>query len=229
VTAFQFLVLTGVVAGILWTMTYVLIIVRAFQDRLYGMPAPAMCANISWEFIFTFLRPAIAPQIFINALWFIFDVVIMAQYLVYGRRDFPANLSRRWFYPVFAWMMASAFGAVLVITIQMHDQFGIYAAASQNWLMSILFITMLVRRNGIAGQSFYIALTKMLGSAISYLGFYVYDPSAVYLDFVFVSLFIADVVYTAAVYRKSREVGVNPLTDFLKRAPAVPLGRPLTQ
>jgi len=215
-TTWQFLVATGVVAGILWTCTYLLIIARGFQDRIYGMPVAAMCANFSWEFIFTFLRPAVMPQLVINVLWFGLDLLIVIQYLLYWRKDYPANLSPRWFYPMFALMMGSAFGAVLLITVQLHDTFGIYAAAGQNWMMSILFVVMFLRRNSLAGQSFYIALTKWFGSAISYLGFAVYQPNAL-LDFIFVALFVMDAIYAVAVYRKCRDLGVNPWTDLASR------------
>jgi hypothetical protein len=44
-------------SGVLWTITYLLIIRRGVLDRTYGMPLVALCANLSWEFIFSFVFP----------------------------------------------------------------------------------------------------------------------------------------------------------------------------
>jgi hypothetical protein len=44
-------------SGLLWTVTYLLIIRRGFLDHTYGMPLAALCANLSWEFVFSFVFP----------------------------------------------------------------------------------------------------------------------------------------------------------------------------
>jgi hypothetical protein len=41
-------------SGTFWALAYVLIIRRGFLDETYGMPFVALCANVSWEFIFSF-------------------------------------------------------------------------------------------------------------------------------------------------------------------------------
>jgi hypothetical protein len=69
-----------------------------------------------------------------------------------------------------------AFTLILLITREFDDQHGKYTAFGQNFMMSVLFITMLVSRGNVAGQSVYIALFKLMGTAI---------PSLVYLLMVF--------------------------------------------
>ncbi len=49
-------------SGIFWTITYILIIQRGLRDHTYGMPLVALCANISWEFIFSFILPPYLVQ-----------------------------------------------------------------------------------------------------------------------------------------------------------------------
>ena len=56
-------------SGVLWTMVYLLIIKRGFADKTYGMPLPALCANLSWEFIFSFIHPHGVPQIYVVMLY----------------------------------------------------------------------------------------------------------------------------------------------------------------
>src|SRR5687768_9771182 len=86
-------------SGLFWTLTYLLILRRGYLDRSYGMPMLALCANLSWEFIFSFVYPHPQPQLYIDYLWLLFDVGILIQYLRLGHRDFPAHLPRAWFYP----------------------------------------------------------------------------------------------------------------------------------
>src|ERR671916_2300365 len=107
-------------SGVLWTLAYLLLIRRGFLDRTYGMRLVALCANLSWEFIFAFVYPHDLPQRAVNAVWFSFDLVIMAQLLLYGPREFAA-LPRRLFYAALALALASAFGAVLSVTLQFDD------------------------------------------------------------------------------------------------------------
>jgi hypothetical protein len=212
----QFFIWTGVVTGIFWTATYILIIVRGFQDRTYGMPPAAMCANLSWEFVFGFVQPIPVPQVFVNRAWFVFDLVLLAQYLRYWRTDYPANLARRWFLPTLALTLVTAFGLVLLTSREFNDRYGQYPAFGQNLMMSILFITMLLRRDSLLGQGFYIALFKMLGTIVSSLGFSVFEPRLMLLNFLYVTIFVFDAIYLVAVYRKCRELGVNPWTDLVR-------------
>ncbi len=64
----------AIASGVFWTLTYLLIIRRGFQDKTYGMPFFALCANISWEFIFSFVLPHTPPQRYRNRFlgaWYI--------------------------------------------------------------------------------------------------------------------------------------------------------------
>ena len=75
-------------SGIFWSATYLLIIRRSILDQTYGMPLFALCANISWEFIFSFIYPPSIIQHVVNLVWFSLDVVILMQLLRYGSREF---------------------------------------------------------------------------------------------------------------------------------------------
>jgi hypothetical protein len=139
-------------SGVLWTLTYLLIIRQGFLDRTYGMPLAALCANLSWEFIFAFVYPHDLPQRAVNVVWFSFDLVILGQVLLYGPREF-GNLSRRLFYAGLALALGTAFGAVLATTLEFDDFDGAYSAFGQNLMMSILFVTMLYSRGSLRGQN----------------------------------------------------------------------------
>ena len=202
-------------SGVLWTLTYLLIIRQGFLDRTYGMPLAALCANLSWEFIFSFVYPHDLPQRAVNVVWLTFDLVILLQLLVQGPHEF-AGLPRRAFYAMFALAFATSFGTVLAVTLEFGDFDGVYSAFGQNLMMSILFIAMLYSRRSLRGQSVWIALSKIAGTALASFAFYFYDPDyggSVLLPFLYVAILVYDGIYvglTATVAWRGRKLPHNP-------------------
>jgi hypothetical protein len=199
-----------IIGGAFWSLTYILIIRRGIIDRTFGMPLVALCANISWEGVFSFIVPQSLTQLYINYAWFILDLFIVFQFLRYGKSEFN-NISNKMFYAVFLLALVTAFGLILSITYEFKDWQGSYAAFGQNLIMSVLFIAMLFSRGNLRGQSIYIALFKMFGTGIFSLAFYIYQPIAqgVLLPFLFVSIFVYDILYIGLVYRKYREYNIS--------------------
>ncbi|GHO96332.1 hypothetical protein KSF_063800 [Reticulibacter mediterranei] len=192
-------------SGLFWTITYILIIRRSILDRTYGMPLAALCANISWEFIFSFILPSSSIQRIVNIIWFVLDAGILVCFLRYGRNEF-ANLSKWIFFTTFGLTLATSFGAVLLVTLEFHDS-GAYSAFGQNLMMSALFILMLYRRGSLRGQSIAIAVTKLLGTALASLAFFLYTTishNSVLLPFLYVSILVYDMIYVAMVYKQQR-------------------------
>ena len=197
-------------SGVLWTLAYLLMIRRGFLEGTYGMPLVALCANLSWELIFSFVHPHDLPQRAVNIVWLSFDLVILFQLLLYGPREF-ADLPRRLFHAAFALALATAFGAVLALTLELDDFDGAYSAFGQNLMMSILFVMMLYSRGSLRGQSVSIAALKMGGTALASFAFYFFNPDydgSVLLPFLYVAILIFDGVYVgAAVAFARREQG----------------------
>jgi len=203
------------IGGLFWSATYILIIRRGFKDKTFGMPLAALCANISWETIFAFILPHDAPQLYVNYIWFSLDAVIVIQFLKYGKKEFP-KIPKWQIFAIFALGISIAAPMIVGISNELNDNVGAYAAFGQNLMMSILFVSMLINRQGIAGQSFYIALFKMVGTGLSSLAFYLYRPIAqdsILLQFLFVSIFIFDLIYTIGIYRKCKNSEI-PLKRF---------------
>ena len=160
------LVLT-VVSGLCWTIVYIDGIRLGFKHKSYAIPFFALALNLAWELIHAIRGLAIGPdlQTIINCIWFLFDVGILWTYLKFGKKYFPPNIPQRWFG---VWTILGLVTAVIVefAFVREFDPFvgGAYAAFLQNLLMSVLFITMLVRRGSREGQSFLIATSKWLGT-----------------------------------------------------------------
>jgi len=200
--------------GVFWTLAYILIIKRGFQDNTFGMPIVALCANISWEFIFSFVHPHSIPQVYINVIWFLFDVVILYQVVRFGRAAVNELFPERYFYPAFILSLFSSFGMILSITHEFNDWHGRYTAFGQNFMLSVLFVLMLLRRNDVSGQSVYIAVFKMLGTVLSSILFYLLYPSSFLLNFFYIAIFVFDWLYLILLYTKHQELGINPWRRF---------------
>ncbi|MEL7564270.1 MAG: hypothetical protein AAGU27_05240 [Dehalobacterium sp.] len=197
--------------GFFWILTYLLIIKRGFQDKTYGMPMAAICANISWEFIFSFLYRFNELQVMINMTWFFLDVVILIQYLLFGGKGFKKYLSVKYFLPNFMLTLGLSFLIILAATHEFNDFEGKYAAFSQNLMMSVLFVSLLIRRGNLSGQSIYIGVFKMIGSVLPAIAFILYFPSLLIIMLA-IATFIFDLIYVTLLYRMSI---TSSLTRFI--------------
>jgi hypothetical protein len=204
----------AVASGIFWSIAYLLIIKRGYQDKAGGMPLAALCLNISWEFLFSFVFIPHSVQWMINAAWFILDLVIVVQYLRYERARKPADWSAPFFYAAFVSILATAFLTVLLVTREFSNAGGYYTAFGQNLLMSILFIRMLLDRKDLAAQSLYIGAAKMLGTLCASLTVFLLIPDSTLTVFFAWAILFFDLAYVALYIQKSRRLGINPLARW---------------
>lgn len=193
-------------SGVCWTLTYLLIIRRGIIDLTYGMPAAALLANLAWETIYSFVYPHSMPQLAVDRIWFAFDLLILLQYLRFGPPVPRIKLAGS-FYLQFLLGFTVTFMVILLLGRELKDANGAYAAFGQNLMMSALFVTMLNQRKSIAGQSIYIAIFKMLGTLLASVAFYTQTKTyshSLLLQFLFVAIFIYDVVYIFMLARQLR-------------------------
>lgn len=196
--------------GICWSIVYILIIRQGLRDKFSGMPMIAMCANISWEFIFSFICPHIGLQGIIDLIWLALDVIILIQYLKYGRKEFTEKLPVYYFYPALFITAAVSFSIILTTIPEFNDFEGKYAAFAQNLMMSCLFIPLLLKRGNSKGQSIYIAVIKMIGSLIPAIAFFIYFRSEL-ITILSASTLVFDLIYIVMLFnqlRKETELGL---------------------
>jgi hypothetical protein len=201
--------------GVLWTVTYLLIIRQGFKDKSPGMPIIAMCANLTWEFIFAFIIPHGGMQGWIDIVWVSLDMVILGQYIRYGRKELDSPLLVKYFYPLLAACLVMCYSLIMAVSLEFNDPLGKYAAFGQNLMMSIMFVSMLIKRNSPRGQSLAIAGCKMIGSLIPGLGFYLYDPSGLMTLFsVYTLLFDLAYCFLLSEYlSRPKSVGIQIIAD----------------
>jgi hypothetical protein len=199
-------------SGISWTVVYLDLINRGLRDKTYGMPLFALALNISWEFIFGFLvGDGFSIQRIVNLTWFALDAIIVVTYFGFGRREFPSTV-RQWFLPWSVSAFVVAFVILYFTNLEFPDFWGArYSAFTQNLIMSILFIGMLVGRNGVRGQSMTIAIFKWLGTLAPTIQIYAQTGSNLIL-MLGIAIFVYDVIYIAMLYQKFAELRLNPFT-----------------
>jgi hypothetical protein len=193
------------VSGLCWTVVYILIIVRSWRDKTYGMPYWALAFNFSWELIFSFLLSTNSPdhqlQLIINRVWLAFDVFIFVAYFKYGKKEWPSAVPRSLFIPYSVLVMIIGFFFVYLISVELDHSRGKYAAFIQNLMMSWLFIAMLNRRRNTSGQSIGIASFKLIGTLAPTL---IYGLKSNFVLFLGLSCFIADLIYLLLLIGMSR-------------------------
>jgi hypothetical protein len=201
----------ALISGIFWTITYLLILQRSIQDRIIGMPMVALCMNIAWEFIFSFIYSSDKPQLYVNYIWFCFDLVIVTQYLKLNQAAFAEHLSEKLFYPAFCSVLAIGFFNMLFATTELGTLLGShYTAFEINLIMSVLFIYLLLSSDRTQGQSIYIATTKMIGTAFASVMSFLEFPSSPLLNFLYVAIFLCDGAYTVLLYQKLAVPDLRP-------------------
>lgn len=184
--------------GICWTITYILIIKKGFEDKTYGMPIAALIGNITWEVLYTFKFIPPDVQFYNNIAWLTFDLIILYQLLKYWNNEMP-NITARIFYPSLVLFLITGLLIHFFIAKEFTPAHGAaYSGFGQNVLMSILFPLMLFKRQSIKGQSISIALIKLIATAGPALAFYKYPidlEGSKLLAFMFVTIFIFDLIY----------------------------------
>lgn len=212
----------GAVMYLAWTAAYVLIIVKGFRDKSYGVPWPSLMLNIVWEAIFSFnLTDARLFAFFVwgNRLWLAFDVVIVFQFLRYGRGEQGERAVQRWFYPLAVVSFAMACAFLYTFTLYFNDVKGVASSMSMNLAMSLMYPFTLARRPEGRGMSYGAAWLKMFGTVAGSVFLYRWWPAQFvngrlnthpsvaepvtysYMVFLYVSIFLADCVYIALHHR----------------------------
>ncbi len=196
-----------------WLVAYFLIFKKCFKERSYGVPMYCACANICWEFLFTFVfnEPPVADFFIIgNFSWFLLDCVVMYQLLRFGRENQVLPFARKHFGKL---VLASLVGAMIGTygwTNYFNDPRGVASSFTYNVLMSVLFIFMLHNRPDMRGISYPASWFKMLGTLggavfcfvwwprqytpppVGYLDPATEPDSYLYINFIYVLVFLVD-------------------------------------
>lgn len=224
--------LAPVLSGVFWTITYFIMVFRGFKDKSYGMPLVALALNFTWEVTFSMIYPPAnsgTVLTIINTVWMLCDIGIVTTYFVYGYK----YLKKQYGITKTVFYISSILAFVLAFLLMytggpFFGNFGQYfkgdifegaqfIALIQNAIMSISFVSFFYSRKNsgapIEGQSFYAAITKMLGTSFTVGIYYISQHPGTwhFMGVIILTSLIFDLWYSFLVYKELRSNGYNPL------------------
>jgi hypothetical protein len=200
----------AIAVGVLWGGAYLLIIRRGHLDRTYGVPLAAICANLAWELLHATGLAAKSPVgNLVPAIWLALDLVIAGQFLRRADSEHPRLTVRS------RALLLAAGVALAAGILYGADRTGftlVVSAFGQNALMSVLFLVMAVRRRDGRGQSIYIGLLKLAGTALPALNALpALLQRAPATSAVYIGIVLADILYVVLLWRQLARTGRRPL------------------
>jgi len=234
------LLATAMGSGLFWLLAYLFIIYRGFKDLTYGMPIVAFVGNIAWEIIYGLGLEPVCPLTWSscpattiqirNAVWLVFDLIILYTILKYGRKYFTGTLHKYFAPIIFGGILLAGLVIYFIVNeYYIRNLWGVQVGGTTpeflplteqggsdvtgfglNLIMSVLFVFMLERRGNLDGQSFLIALTKWLGTLAAYGFMFADGIQTPLVNTLYAAIFVFDIYYMARVYRLSRAQGINP-------------------
>lgn len=197
------------IGGILWIAAYVFAIMIGLEHHTYGIPLVAICMDLAWEAIYTFYSPPQDKiQQVISLFWFLLDLVVLGQLYSYGRAEIAIPAIQKNFFAVIGGTLLMAFIGQFTFMIFFNDKKteGVRSAYITNLVISILFVFFFfARQPDLHGLSIGMAWTKMIGTALTAIANLILMAKQGlgkfgFMIYLFVSIFIFDVVYLYLLY-----------------------------
>ncbi|MDR1992368.1 MAG: hypothetical protein LBQ98_02555 [Nitrososphaerota archaeon] len=188
-------------SGVCWSIVYIELIRQGLKDKTYAMPLFALGLNFAWEVIYFSDKLALGAfgdaQTWVNLVWATLDAVIVCIYFKYGREYFPAK-AQKYFVPFSTLAFASCF--VFQFAFYLHFPPGAagasgYSAFTQNVIMSVLFLTMLISRGNTRGQTRLMAVSKWIGTLAPTILFGVVTQFSIFIILMGALCSLFDIIY----------------------------------
>jgi hypothetical protein len=192
----------SLIGALLWVVVYVATVRAGFRAHSYGIPVVAICLNVTWEFLFSFVFPPtskITRAIYL--CWLVLDCIVLYQLFCYG----AAEQTIPEIQGTFVFVVIGAIVLAFVFHYTFHsfvtDPDGGAAAYLINLIMSILFLFLAFMRRDLHGISFCAAWTKMLGTGLMSLRDLIWQKPPAFMVFLYLVTLAFDVAYLCLIYR----------------------------
>jgi len=188
------------IGSIFWSLAYVNILLNVKKYKYVDVPILAICANIAWEFIWSFIFMPDLGYLFVWGfrVWFFLDVFIVIALFKYGYKQFRFKLTFSQTSMVYIFMIVSWFVIFITFTKAGFDTgSGAVGAYMDNIMMSGLYITLKLNDKKNKGISFYTGLYKFVGTALISVAVVITFPQRYFLLSLCVIAFILDVWYVS--------------------------------
>lgn len=200
------LILFGVAAAY-WVWVYIAVIIDINRYKFVGIPALAVCANIAWEFLWSFRFYTNMGALFEwgYRCWFILDVFIFYSLLRYGKIQFTDPRLKKNFPLIIIFSTLCWIAAIYAFTTQYADPVGAISAYLVNTNMSAIYILLILKFPREKSLSISTAWHKMLGTALTSVFCFWAFPTMHFMLTLTVITFILDITYIYIITKVKRE------------------------
>jgi len=201
----------GTVGGVGWVVVYGFAIYHGLKAKTCAIPAYAVCLNLGWEILTSFVVPVPVPLwLWINRVWLGLDLVIAYTLLRYGRsRPLGPSLSR-YFYPILACSFVLGIVGQLAYIKSFRDALGFEIAFLIDFVMAVLFVLDHLAAPQRDNATYAISWGRLVGDLGVCIQSYYLLPtmdrmrSFVFFHFLFAAILALDVFYVYLVWQARR-------------------------
>ena len=207
-------------AVLFWVAGYVMMVRRGFKDQSYGLPISVLCVNIPWEFYYGFCADSSTLAKAVAIIYLVPDLLVLWTCLKYGPDDFDSSLMKRGYKAIAGAGMAVGMLAIWGMHVGFADEFGAITATFTTALSVVMLLAMILRRNNVRGQSFYIGLCLLLGNACGWNQTLQAQESlqpnvpVLWVHVSYSIILLTCIIYLAVYVHVCRRDGINPWTRW---------------
>jgi hypothetical protein len=213
------------VGCLMWAASYLLIMVEARRARQYGYPLLYTCAGLSYEVIQGFvIEPTgtgvIVPlQVAVMRLWFLVDLGLVIQLLLYAGRSRPTRRLGLGIFPLFGAVLAAFFLFELWFIAVTDDRAGHLTGYLVGAFGALSFVGLAYLRPNSEGLSYPAAWLKLVATLLITVPHALYypiiDPQRSYLGlWILYGIFTGgDLWYLAILHRRRRAASSSARID----------------
>jgi hypothetical protein len=157
-----------VASTLLWVVAYIQIARDATRYRWLGLPSAALVANLGWELVFSTVVTTRLGAFYVwgARAWLLFDAILFALLLKYGRRQVSNPLLVRHFTAIVTGAIAMWSAGIFAFVKEFHDVIGGFTGYILNVQMSALYVVEIVNHPMQRAYSMRVGVLKMLGTVV---------------------------------------------------------------
>ncbi|MBU6342422.1 MAG: hypothetical protein KGS48_13080 [Bacteroidetes bacterium] len=193
-----------------WIIAYFITIHNIRKHQYVEMPVFCACGNIAWEFLWGFIFYDRINMgllyIWSYRVWFLIDIFIFISVMRYGYKQLDLPLLRRNAKVIFVGLtLACAAIITAFIKSELDNPMGSQTSYILNFLISATYIFNWLRFRKTQTYSNSVAWTKMLGTLMYSIFFFIRFPEVYAVTALSSAVFVLDVIYIWMIYNYKGE------------------------
>jgi len=195
----------NVVGNFFWLIAYYSVIRNFLRTKFIEIPIYVACANIAWEFVWSLIfYPHLGLLYWIGfALAFLMDIYIFSMALKYGWKQLVDQGLRKYLPLILVLNVISwTFLCYYFRSSGLDTNFGATSGYIINFLLSTLYVLMVLRLKDVSVLSYLTAFSKGIGTGIITISMFMIYPENPFILALGILVLILDITYFIILYRR---------------------------